>query len=169
MLPCRSCGNLSYREARRNNARRSSMNKGAMEYFQGLGRLQTSLEEGRSDTDANRIERIGVETGHGSSLWMPRPGTIRWKDWQPGGRVCSGISWATDLYIYPLPGSLPVGPSSKDRAECVESVPTSRHVLSSENFEIEFFFIGSFRKRVRSGEAGSVKRIIIQRVIQGIG
>lgn len=31
------------------------------------------------------------------------------------------------------------------------------------------FVIGSFRKRVRSGEAGSVKRIIIQRVIQGIG
>lgn len=155
MLPCRSCGNLSYREARRNNARRSSMNKGAMEYFQGLGRLQTSLEEGRSDTDANRIERIGVETGHGSSLWMPRPGTIRWKDWQPGGRVCSGISWTTDLYIYPLPGSLPVGPSSKDRAECVESVPTSRHVFCfvEREFWNRIFLLSSLAHFVRELEA----------------
>lgn len=126
------------------------MNKGAVEFFsRGCRRCEQRWKKGGAvrDTDANRIERIGVETGHGflyECLAWNNLGPIKghgvaagYQDCYRGSRML-GISWASDLYIYPLPGSLPVGPCPSRAlldlrqrwAERVEFVPTLRHVFS---------------------------------------
>lgn len=141
MLPCRSCGNLSYREARRNNARRS-MNKGGIFSRVGEGwSLKTSFER--------REERHGREPDRKNRCWdwswLLSMNASPWNNPIKGlAAGYQGVAYALEslgrpIFIFILfLGHYPWDPPPK--IECVESVPTSCFVLSSEILEIEFFF-----------------------------
>lgn len=125
------------------------MNKGAVEFFsRGCRRCEQRWKKGGAvrDTDANRIERIGVETGHGflyECLAWNNLGPIK-AVWQPatrtttGGRVCSeSLGRAIFIFILFL-GHYPWDPAhlvpssifAKDEPSVSNFAPTLRHVFS---------------------------------------
>lgn len=171
------------------------MNKGAVEFFFNKGWLQRSLEEGREepsvaacDTDANRIERIGVETGHGflyeclaleqsGTDQRPRTGSRLPALLRRGSRML-GISQASDLYLSSswviTRGTLPISCPPRSSPKIRISSNFAPRVLirgrqDGENFW-KLLSIPIFLHFVTSGSGDkicnvvTVRRVIIQPV-----
>lgn len=128
---------------------RRNMNKGAVEFFsKGKCRRCEPRRRGegrREEPSANRIERIGVETGHGSlyeCLGLEQSGTDQRPRWQPATRaLLQGVAYARNLlgerslYLSSswviTRGTLPILLDLRQRRaeDRVEFAPTLRHVF----------------------------------------
>lgn len=133
---------------------RRNMNKGAVEFFSKGKCRRCELrrrggEEGRSRPRTGSKEsvlRLVMAPSMNASAWN-NPGPIKGhgtggsrlpERCYRGSRML-GISWASDLYIYPLPGSLPVGPcpSSSIFAKDEQRIASNLLQLCATCFDLE--------------------------------